>query len=107
MTTTDLSLFGSREWLLLTEILQAWKEQGLPSDFCEDEVIPMFNLDSGYVFLTNSDFQCAFMNGCKLERWYNSGNCGHEGFYEECQFCDEGCNECMRQETFEENTGGV
>ena len=94
MTTTDLADFGLRERALLIDLLQAWGEQGLPEDFSQDEVVPMMNKNSGSVFLTNSEFQCACMNGDKLESWYNCPNCGHEGFHEDCQLNENGCNEC-------------
>lgn len=94
MTTTDLADFGSRERWMLVELLTAWDKQALPEDFCDDEVTPMMNKYSGSVFLTNSEFQVAMMNGDKLEMWHTCYNCGHEGFEEDCQLNDEGCNEC-------------
>jgi hypothetical protein len=94
VTTTDLADFGTRERWLLVELLTAWDQQRLPEDFWDDEVRPMMNRNSGCVFLTNSEYQVAMMNGSKLEIWYNCSNCGHEGFKEDCQLNDEGCNEC-------------
>ena len=94
INTTNLADFGSRERGLLIELLTAWQNQGIPDDFYGDEVTAMMNRNSGYVFLTNSDYQTAMMNGDKLEIWHNCGNCGHEGFAEDCQLNDEGCNEC-------------
>lgn len=84
-TTTDLSNFGYREIKLVTELLNAWVEQGLPDDFYGDGVHPMFNTYSGNVFLTNSEFQVAMMNGNKLESFYSCPECGHEGFKEEME----------------------
>ena len=72
-----------RERALTIELLQAWGEQGLPSDFYEEGVKLAFNRNSGYVFLVNEDYQCAMMNGDKLETYYNSPYEGHEGFIEE------------------------
>lgn len=95
---TNLAEFGSRESGLLIELLQAWNNKGLPDDFYNEDVVPMFNSNSGYVFLTNSKDQAAMMNGDKLEMWHNCFNCGHEGFAEDCQLNDEGCNECMPEE---------
>jgi hypothetical protein len=82
-TTKDLSKFGARERGMLKDLLQAWEDQGLPEDFQDDEVVPMMNMNSGNVFLTNSDFQVAMMNGDKLESFYSCPECGHEGFAEE------------------------
>ena len=94
MTTTDLAQFGSNGRLELIKLLTAWEEQALPLGFYADEVIPMMNINSGYVFLTNSDFQCAVLNGDSLELWYNCNNCGHEGFKEDCELTEDGCKEC-------------
>ena len=81
--TTDLSKFGSRERDLLIELLTAWQEHGLPDDFDDDEVVPTFNMNSGYVFLTNANYEVAMMNGDTLESWYSCPQCGHEGFKED------------------------
>lgn len=94
VTTTNLAEFGYREREMLITLLQAWHSQGLPAGFYDEEVVPMMNKNSGYVFLTNADFQTAMMNGDKLEMWNNCFNCGHEGFEEDCQLNDDGCNEC-------------
>lgn len=98
LTTTDLADFGYSERNELIKLLQAWHEQGLPELFEQDEVRAMMNRNSGNVFLTNSEYQTAMMNGNKLEIWFNCGNCGHEGFHEDCQLNDYGCNECIDEE---------
>ena len=89
ITTANLSDFGHRELEMLEELLRAMREQGLPDDFCDDGVIPMMNRNSGFVFLTNSEFQTAMMNGDKLESFYFLAYAGNEGFaselYEEFQ----------------------
>lgn len=95
IVTSDLSDFGWREREILKDILDAWNKQNLPKDFYNDEVIPMFNRNSGYVFLTNSEYQTCMMNDDNLEIWFNCCNCGHEGFSEDCQLNDYGCNECI------------
>jgi len=95
MTTTDLAYFGYRERKLAEELLRAWREQGLPDDFLDEEVTIMMNKNSGYVFLTNSEFQVAMMNGDKLESFYTCFNCGNEGFKDDmlskgkCDQCGE------------------
>lgn len=99
-TTTDLAEFGYDERRELVKLLNAWEEQGLPDDFAEDRVKPMFNKSSGKVFITNEDFQVAMMNGDKLEIWHHCFECGHEGFQETCQLNDDGCNECSEGEYF-------
>ena len=94
ITTTNLADFGSREREMLIDLLTAWRKQGLPDDFYGNEVQAMMNRNSGCVFLTNSDYQTAMMNGDNLEIWHNCWNCGHEGFAEDCQLEEDCCNEC-------------
>jgi len=65
------------------ELLHAWNEGELPEDFQDDEVTIMMNMNSGYVFLTNSDFQVAMMNGDVLEMFYTDLETGEEGFLED------------------------
>lgn len=76
-------ILNSRERELAIELLQAWGEQGLPSDFYEEGVKVAMNRNSGYVFLVNEEYQSAMMNGDKLESFYSSPYNGHEGFIEE------------------------
>ena len=83
ITTTDFSRFGHREREMAEELLKAWREQGLPDDFYDDEIVIMLNLYSGNVFLTNSDFQVAMMNGYNLESFYTDFETGEEGFQED------------------------
>lgn len=98
-TTTNFSDFNLND---LIELLTAWKKQGLPEDFWAQEVHPMMNHTSGNLFLTNADYQVAMLNGDKLESWYYCYNCGHEGFGEDCQLNDDGCNECCPEEEEED-----
>lgn len=80
ITTTHFSKFGYRERKLAEQLLKAWNEQGLPEDFYNEEVTIMY---SGSVFLTNSEFQVAMMNGDKLESFYTDFETGEEGFKDE------------------------
>lgn len=99
ITTTDLSKFGHREREMAEDLLKTWREHGLPDDFDDDEVIIMFNTHSGCVFLTNSNFEAAMMNGDNLEVWYNCPECGHEGFKEDMEHDRDtrGCREYLEQ----------
>jgi len=83
IVTNDLAQFGHREKKMAGVLLLAMNEQGLPQDFYDDEVTVMMNKNSGNVFLTNSDYQVAMMNGEKLESFYSCPICGHEGFKDE------------------------
>jgi hypothetical protein len=81
--TEDLARYGYRERVELEKILHAWNEHGLPSEFYDNEVRPAFNMNSGYVFLVNSDYQVAMLNGDRLEIWHTTPYNGHEGFIED------------------------
>lgn len=88
ITTTDFAQFGNREREMAEELLRAWRVQGLPEDFENDEVTIMMNTQSGNVFLTNSEYQVAMMNGDKLESFYSCPECGNEGFNNEYPFTE-------------------
>jgi len=83
ITTTDLAKFGFRELKLARDLLDALIEQGLPEDFEDNEVAIMFNTHSGYVFLTNANYQAAIMNDDTLESYYTLPYSGKEGFKED------------------------
>ena len=83
ITTTDLAKFGHREREMAAELLAALSTQGAPEHFDTAGVTVMMNMHSGYVFLTNEDFDVAMMNGDKLESFFTCPNCGSEGFADE------------------------
>lgn len=93
--TSDLSRFGWREKRQAARLLMAAAEQGLPEEFYDDEVTVYFNTHSGCVFLTNSEYQAAMLNGDRLELWHSCPYCGHEGFAEEMDHEPED-SECSR-----------
>jgi hypothetical protein len=74
--TEDLADFGARERKMAAELLA----QPLPEAFHDDGVKIAMNRNSGYVFLVNSDYQCAMMNGDRLEIFHSTPYEGHEGF---------------------------
>jgi len=78
--TEDLSKFGIREIAILKDILTFWVDSGLPADFSDDGVKPAFNMNSGYVFLVNSDYQVCMPRGDSLEIWHTLPYSGEEGF---------------------------
>jgi hypothetical protein len=78
--TEDLSEFGYREISLLCELLNAWVTNGLPEHFGTGGVKPALNKMSGYVFLTNEDYEVAMLNGNTLEAFYSLPYSGEEGF---------------------------
>jgi hypothetical protein len=84
------------------ELLKAWRTRGLPDDFEDDAVTVSMNVNSGYVFLTNSEFQVAMMNGDldengKLESFYSCPECGNEGFAEDLKDGESCCKKYLRE----------
>jgi hypothetical protein len=97
ITTTNLSEFSHRELHEVETLLKAMREQGLPEDFYDEEVHPMFNKCSGFVFLTNSEYQVALMNGDSLESFYSCPECGYEGFLDEMKEGNDCCIEWLKE----------
>ena len=83
ITTTNLSDFGHREREMATDLLNAWRDQGLPNDFDDIDVNIMMNFHSGNVFLTNAEYQVAMLNGDELQSFYTLPYSGNEGFLED------------------------
>jgi len=81
--TENLADFGFREIKLAREIFDAWVDHGLPEDFDSDGAKLALNGNSGFVFLVNSEYQTAMMNGTRLESFYATPYEGHEGFADE------------------------
>ena len=79
-TTTDLSRFGHRELKMLEMLLRAMRKHGLPERFDSTGVHPMFNMNSGEVFITNDNYQSAMEIDGKIEMCHHCTYCGHEGF---------------------------
>lgn len=77
--TENLADFGYRERQLASELLKAQ----LPENFYDQGVRVAFNASSGYVFLTNDDYQVAMFNGDKLALWHTTSYSGYEGFIED------------------------
>lgn len=100
IVTSDLAQFGARERKMLEDLMRAWREHGLPRDFNDDEVTAAMNRNSGYVFLTNSDYQIAMEEDGKLESFYNCPECGAEGLFAEIENLDDhqsgNAGECRR-----------
>ena len=81
--TEDLAEFGHRELNEAGQLLGAIKN-GLPSDFDDDGIKVAFNANSGFVFLTNSEYQVAMVDDKgKLYSFYTTPHDGYEGCLEE------------------------
>lgn len=65
---------------MAAELIQGYSEN---SHLLGDGISLTFNLNSGYVFLTDDEFNVAMMNGDKLEIFHTCFNCGNEGFAED------------------------
>ena len=86
--TEDLADFGFREQEEAKDLFQAWRESGLPIDFENNGVKLALNMNSGYVFFTNSEYQvamCETNDNGKLElfSFYSSPYEGKEGSFDE------------------------
>lgn len=77
--TENLADFGYRERALASELLKA----ELPENFYDQGVRVAFNAMSGYVFLTNDDYQVALFNGDKLALYHTTPYSGLEGFIDD------------------------
>lgn len=97
IVTADLSRFGKREIELAKDLLDAYLKQG--ADFLGEGITLNFNMDSGYVFLSDSDYNVAMINDDKLEQWFSCPNCGHEGFLEDMEHGedDKECQEYLKE----------
>jgi len=104
IVTADFSKFGYREIKMAQELMEAYTtKKNIPDEFYNEGIQICFNLLSGYVFLSNEEYQVLMMNGDTLEMWHNCSNCGNEGFQEDIAFCDEcyqcqECCECTKKE---------
>lgn len=84
MTTTNLADFGRRELSMLSEMLEHYSNGAYHHPYWTDEgVQAMMNTYSGYVFLTDSDYNVLMMNGNALEPFYSLPYSGEEGFLED------------------------
>ncbi len=86
VVTADLSKFGPREIDMAAELLQALvrasRSPTIDRRYMDGLTINM-NINSGYVFLSDDDYNTYMMNGDQLEQFLCSPIDGHEGFYDE------------------------
>ena len=113
--TNDLTKFGTRELREAGKLLIAYADN--PPDFLSDGVQVWFykegwphalaNNNSGYVFLSDEDFNVAMLNNGKLEQWFSCSNCGHEGFKEDMKhgWGDKDCDEYLKEIGVLKDTG--
>jgi len=101
--TNTLSTMGYREIDMAADLLKqyadgtnAWMSSQDEENFNKDGIELQFNPNSGYVFLTNEDYQVLMLNdNNKLEMFLSCGNCGAEGLRSEVNFVNNSlCNNC-------------
>jgi len=82
--TENLADFGIRELKEAGKLLSAIGN-GLPDDFDNQGIKVGFNMNSGYVFLTNDEYQVAMYDdeSEELYSFYTTPYEGKEGCYEE------------------------
>jgi hypothetical protein len=79
--TYDMSQFGWREMKLAAELLNAYASN--KPEWLGNGVKLAMNRNSGFVFLTDEDYNVGLMNGDKLDMWLSTPYHGHEGFLED------------------------
>ena len=85
IVTEDWSNFGWREKKMAIELLKKWMDgdvqRVLDGLEAESGVRAALNRHSGYVFLTNNDYDAFMINGAgKIDIHLNCPECGEEGF---------------------------
>jgi hypothetical protein len=79
IVTADLSKFGYRELNIAGKLIQAYSEQ--PVDFLGNGLTINFNTHSGYVFLSDEDYNVGMLDeDGNLKQWFFCPECGQEGF---------------------------
>lgn len=99
VVTCDLSRFGYRELQEAAKLLTAYCEDASTTFFLGDGVQLCFNTNSGYVFLTDEDYNVGMLNDDgKISQWHNC-SCGHEGFIEDMRHepQDDECKTYMQE----------
>lgn len=81
IVTADLSEYGFRELDEAADLLKAYAANG--SDFLESGVALNLNKNSGYVFLTDENYNVGVMEDGKVVQFYSCPICGYEGTQED------------------------
>jgi len=96
IVTADFSNFGYREIDLAQRLLYAYAHRRMTDravDWFGDGVQIMFNTHSGFVFLSDEDYNTLMFNNGLLDLFLYCPNCGNEGFAEEI-YENPQCDEC-------------
>jgi hypothetical protein len=89
--------FGWRELREALKLLTAYLEKDNTRLFSgQADVTIGFNMNSGYVFLIDDEYNCAMLNGDNLEDWIVCPECGEENFMSEFEAEKECCIEFLK-----------
>jgi len=78
--TATKDLVGSRELKMAAELLTAYRSDRDETELLTDDGLAVWmNMESGYVFLCDADYNTAVMSDGILEDFITCVYCGHEG----------------------------
>ena len=87
MVTSDLNKFCRREKDMMVDLFVLYRDNKiskLARDYFDFGTMkPAFNMNSGYVFLTDDDYNVLMENNGELDMFLFTPYDGHEGFYDE------------------------
>ena len=83
--TASFEKWGHWELAEGANILNAYAEHGQP-DFLSDGITLNFNPTSGKVFMSDSEYNVAVLEGDELVQFFYCAQCGFEGTEEEASF---------------------
>jgi hypothetical protein len=95
IVTSDLSEFGYRELKIAGQLLSTLKTDKDKTRFIDEGLTVFFNKKSGYVFLSDENFNVAMMNGDILEDFINCPDCGNEALVSEFNAESDCCKEFL------------
>jgi len=85
IVSCDLSEWGYQELEEAAELLKAYADYG--ADFLGDGITLNFNTHSGYVFLSDADYNVGMLReDGKIHQWFSCPECGTEGFADDAEF---------------------
>ncbi len=79
LVTVDYSKFGYRELDIAGKLLAIYSQGGV--DFLEDGITVNFNMNSGYVFLSDSNYNVGVLadGETQIVQFFSCMECGYEG----------------------------
>lgn len=98
--THDLREFGLRELKRASMLLESYKSGKDKTQFLGDDVRVCFNKNSGYVFLTDSDYNTAMLDDrLFLQDFLYCPECGYEELSSD--FRENAINNCCKEQADE------